>query len=591
MFSKKDIQQLANSTSYQRGQSYFNSGSVKKLKRHGNVFEAVVHGSEKYDVSLTLDKKENIEDYDCDCPYDYDGACKHVVAVGLAVLDQMATSKLKYDIAETVPFEEIKPIKMTFAESFEKADDTQKNQFLNQLLQIDISLQQAFVQFMVSLQQPAIQPVNVSVIDKISTEVYEALSDLSFDEDTLSDYNDDDNDYHYYEYGYNEDAPDTMVEEVLEPYKNRIEVYLNEGRLIDAFTTWLGVYEGILATTEPEEDDFDIVSDYVAFNTSVWERLTQNAIGLLTKRPYNTKTICQLIDLLTERYVKFEVDGNDTEAHFYDLKNFEKLLITLVNDKETATYLKQQFEAKKLIDVPTLYVMLHVARILNDTDYWVKISEDHAQFDVKVATELLVHYITYSQRETFKKTATRLFPFHKDSIDDLVFTTISHADEPALYVDALRNYTTRKSSIKHYKQLQPYLSDEDRKLFVDKQKDSYKSLFYVELLEVEQRNDDMLAYLNTKFSWHDSNSAAVLSIAAKYFPGEAFGMVEMQAEQLLDSGQRGRGVYSNIALWLSALKSNPDLHKAVLAFTKALVTEHSRLPALKDELRNQKLSF
>jgi uncharacterized Zn finger protein len=58
MFSKKDVQQLANSTSYQRGQSYFNSGSVKKLKRNGNVFEAVVHGSEKYDVSLTLDKKK-----------------------------------------------------------------------------------------------------------------------------------------------------------------------------------------------------------------------------------------------------------------------------------------------------------------------------------------------------------------------------------------------------------------------------------------------------------------------------------------------------------------------------------------------------
>jgi hypothetical protein len=398
------------------------------------------------------------------------------VAVGLAVLDQMATGKIKNDIAETVAFEEIKTPKLTFTESFEKADDAQKITFLNQLLQTDISLQQAFVQFTISLQQPAVQPVNMSVIDKISTEVYEELSDLSFDEDTLADYNDDD-DYHYHEYGYSEDAASTMVEEVLEPYKNRIELYLNEGRLIDAFTTWLGVYEGILATTEPEEDEFDIVGDFVQYNTSVWADLTQDAIGLLTKRPYNTKIICQVIDLLIGRYEQFEANTSNADARLYNLKNFEKVLMALVNDKETAAYLKQQFETKKLIDVPTLHVMLHVARILNDTDYWVKISEDYAQFDVKVATELLIHYVTYSQTKTFIKTATQLFPFHKDSFDDLVFTTIKHSDAPALYVDALKNYTVRKSSVKHYKQLQPYLSDEDRTLLVNQQERGYNNVY------------------------------------------------------------------------------------------------------------------
>jgi hypothetical protein len=116
-------------------------------------------------------------------------------------------------------------------------------------------------------------------------------------------------------------------------------------------------------------------------------------------------------------------------------------------------------------------------------------------------------------------------------------------------------------------------------------------VFYLELLEVEERHSDILKHLTNKFNWQDSRSAQILTIAAKYFPGEAFGMVEMQAEQLLDSGQRGRDVYGNIAKWLAALKSNPDLHKAVLAFTKALVTGYNRLPALKDELRSQKLSF
>ncbi len=329
------------------------------------------------------------------------------------------------------------------------------------------------MQFMTAMQQPVVQPVNTSVIDIISVEVYEALSDLSFDEDTLSEYSDDDDDYEDYYDDYDEGSEsgaETMVEEVLEPYKNQIELYLNEGRLIDAFTNWLGVYEGILAATEPQDDEYDMVGDYVEHNILIWDSLTQNSIELLTKRPYVSTTICQVIDLLIKRYEYFESKISNEEAYFYNLKNFEKVLIKLVNDQETATYVKTQFEAPKMIDVDVVYVMLQVARILNDTDYWVKISEDYAQFDVKIAMELLVYYVTYSQREAFKKTATRVFPFHKDGIDDLIFTTIGHAEAPALYVDALRNYTTRKNSIKHYKQLQPYLSDEDRKLFVDKQR-------------------------------------------------------------------------------------------------------------------------
>lgn len=83
------IQQLSSPSTYQRGQQYYQQGRINALTHQGQHYHARVKGSYTYKVALNPD---NHADVRCSCPafYDYDGWCKHLVAVGLAVLHRQA---------------------------------------------------------------------------------------------------------------------------------------------------------------------------------------------------------------------------------------------------------------------------------------------------------------------------------------------------------------------------------------------------------------------------------------------------------------------------------------------------------------------
>ena len=77
-----DIQKLANTKSYKKGKDYFKSNAVTDIQKRGNRLLAEVEGSnyEPYQVNVELSKDSIVSTY-CDCPYDGDGVCKHIVAV------------------------------------------------------------------------------------------------------------------------------------------------------------------------------------------------------------------------------------------------------------------------------------------------------------------------------------------------------------------------------------------------------------------------------------------------------------------------------------------------------------------------------
>jgi len=87
-FTEADIHAGANGQSYERGSSYHRSGAVSDVVRRGNVLTARVQGSDyaPYEIVVTLLDDESIGDTSCTCPYDWDGYCKHIVAVLLTVL-------------------------------------------------------------------------------------------------------------------------------------------------------------------------------------------------------------------------------------------------------------------------------------------------------------------------------------------------------------------------------------------------------------------------------------------------------------------------------------------------------------------------
>jgi len=76
------IKKLATSKSFERGEDYFQDGSIMDAVIQGMKLRAMCEGSdyEPYQITVTLNDN-GIEDYDCSCPYDYGGICKHIVAL------------------------------------------------------------------------------------------------------------------------------------------------------------------------------------------------------------------------------------------------------------------------------------------------------------------------------------------------------------------------------------------------------------------------------------------------------------------------------------------------------------------------------
>ncbi|GBD53581.1 hypothetical protein NIES298_38880 [Microcystis aeruginosa NIES-298] len=80
--NEKIIRQNSTNASYQRGQYYYDSGAVISLWQRGQNLQALVSGSEVKPYRVAIDfNQENLENVSCSCPYDYEGWCKHIVAV------------------------------------------------------------------------------------------------------------------------------------------------------------------------------------------------------------------------------------------------------------------------------------------------------------------------------------------------------------------------------------------------------------------------------------------------------------------------------------------------------------------------------
>ena len=106
MLSKSEIRYWTYDSVYHRGVSYQETGKVHglnvqeksdvRLKKAELLVEASVQGSggKSYRamIQLSLDGSQ-ILDYECSCPYSYDGMCKHCVAVALEYREEQSRQK------------------------------------------------------------------------------------------------------------------------------------------------------------------------------------------------------------------------------------------------------------------------------------------------------------------------------------------------------------------------------------------------------------------------------------------------------------------------------------------------------------------
>jgi hypothetical protein len=87
-FTLDNFEDEIDDTILRRGMSYYHAGAVIHLEEADtDVWEAIVRGSRKYDVEIIVEEGEVIS-AECDCPYDWGGPCKHIVATLFAIRDE-----------------------------------------------------------------------------------------------------------------------------------------------------------------------------------------------------------------------------------------------------------------------------------------------------------------------------------------------------------------------------------------------------------------------------------------------------------------------------------------------------------------------
>ena len=85
----QNFEKQLNQKILKKGKEYFNNGNVEFIEEtQKNIWEADVSGTDDYQVKIQLGAKNEIKEWECDCPYDYGDICKHVIAVLYAVLEQ-----------------------------------------------------------------------------------------------------------------------------------------------------------------------------------------------------------------------------------------------------------------------------------------------------------------------------------------------------------------------------------------------------------------------------------------------------------------------------------------------------------------------
>ncbi|HNI45337.1 MAG TPA: SWIM zinc finger family protein, partial [Chitinophagales bacterium] len=127
------LKKWVGATIFERGESYYLNGYVEKLVQRGNTFVGKVYGTYTYKVRFIL--LENGIETTCNCPYDDD--CKHIVAVGLAIINN--DFELDPNYIEVPDFME---------KVYQKVDKTQKEAFLREILLNDEKLRTKFLKFL-----------------------------------------------------------------------------------------------------------------------------------------------------------------------------------------------------------------------------------------------------------------------------------------------------------------------------------------------------------------------------------------------------------------------------------------------------------
>ena len=331
------IKNQSTAQSFERGEYYFQSKAIQHLIKHGDIYEAEVRGTQNY--KQTFDLRGRQVNAICTCPYDYAGLCKHLVAVGMAIIHEQFT-QIQPTIGNS-NHAEIIPIERFWEDLFIQTNEKTRNRFLKQLFEKHDRLRESFIKYTEN-QIPEIYLVDIS---SLAEEFFTELKAVDLSHKGLTDFFSRQAQHAVPEFV--EDAVEIILKKIFKPYVQQMAKYLKREDFLNAMHVLLGMYEAYCKTGEPHNNEFLSEGE---FSHHIWVEVydsMQLFLFGIRQAIISTAQAKQLLETIFRRWSYHEqrYDGVNPHAIRYELESFEDLLIACCPDEVVAHYLKTRLEA------------------------------------------------------------------------------------------------------------------------------------------------------------------------------------------------------------------------------------------------------
>ncbi|GBD98490.1 hypothetical protein BMS3Abin07_00504 [bacterium BMS3Abin07] len=448
------IRDLATTSSYLRGIEYFENGEVDRVWIENGKYHAYVRGTELYKVTIS-GKKGNIRTT-CSCPYDWEGVCKHVVAVMLTVLNEKKAEEHKTNLQEITKL----------------IEDTEPGKIKEFLLNI------------LSNDEPALKDFRIFIVGEketnATTDTYKReILKLLETSGSREDYYDDD---YYGDY-------DSPIDDILSDFTETAEKYNRQGNYREAIKIYQAICDACIEGLENEKlEDF---YDDIHYEAGIALKHMAENIGKL-KASLNKKKVH--FDYLLKLYETFD-----------DRESIKHAFAQSVKSPEEAEYILNR--AGDELSPP---ITFNLIMIKGDEDRAISFGKVHYKKYPEIAVNLSGIYLRRGKRkgaiETAEK-ALQVLEKKKNDLYDSVLTEHRTAlrmfldkcyipeDDHKKFIENLVMLLDIEEDIRYYKKLRKYLKTDKEKTAILDRIDGvlkYNSKLLFDIYRIEDEHERLL---------------------------------------------------------------------------------------------------
>jgi len=580
LFSEDMAFSVSKFSSFEKGKEYFHDGSVEKIWREGNVYKAIVRGNEMYQISLQFEKEEL--KYNCSCPYDFGGACKHVVAVILAF-----ASDKKYAKPASADFrkkdEEIKSL-------LQQSSPGDLKVFLEKTLKRNPDLAEDLKIFLAG---PTETPVTVP---DYKDRFIKDLNKMDLRE-MLEMWHREGEDYYDTDSGYGDFVGGDSLDETVSGFISDGQKYEENNNIAEAMKIYQAIYEALDVKQGDLKGDLMDLSD--AFDNSKEEVVDSYLSALAKTENKNLRGIG--IKYLGQLFIKQSIHEDQL------LKGFKNIII----EAQEAENLLEILSKLKKDNLSTAASSL-LTFLFQKTDNFPKF-EDLSLQNLKKNPELILDLIGYykktGRREDIIRKAQEVLALLAKKDNDYDFypdTYINYKDleiriryflkdiyspktEYPSFIDNLEWIFLLTGSLKEYQELvKSYKDTEEKEKFLQnmkkyfEEKHDLQNIFKV--FKFEGKKDEIL---NLVKMHHETECfPEMISFIQKEFPRECFDEYKKKIDELLKETDVRK--YQEAAYHLTRMK-RIGLEREFNDFINQIKTTFWRRRRLIEELKENKL--